>query len=277
MVFGLIGAYDKIEGASPKSELLGKVYGIRLEAYLNLISENPDYYNDALQASDAAIAEFSSPDDLGRHYQYRCQLLVEAGEVEQAIDYLFRSFGYGKSQSRDYEKIVGMIYKNKGKPAIFSLFHYTNVMRLMAKTGHEDTSRMHDALMSFHAFTEDVESGENTGHPWNLVLWNMSRCYAILGKVVKAEAYYKKAMAITQANPDNVTMYTFSVSMAADHLLYCIRNNLKSRTAAENDYIKASSTLHQHRLPKGIASAFPVLKGQLKESELERIAGNYLK
>ena len=275
-LFGMIGAYDNT-GSSPKSDLLGKVYGIRLEAYLNLLCENMDYYHEAVNASDAALSEFSFPEDLRRQYQYRCQLMVEAGKVEDAIDCLFKSFGESDTQLRDYKKLVEMVYKNQEKPAIFSLFHYTNVMRLMAESHHEDAGNIFEALTSFRAFSNDLENDKRNGHPWNLIVWNMYRWYAALGKTVKAEAYYKKAMKITQANPDNVTMYTFSVSMAAEHLLYCIRNNLKTRAAVENDYVRACTTLNRHDLPQKIASIFRVPEGSIKESDLEKVARHYLK
>ncbi len=208
---------------------------------------------------------------------YRCQLMVEAGEVAKAVENLYHSFGEDVNQSADYGKLVGMIYKNKNKPAIFSLFHYSNVMRLLVETKHPDAVTMYKALTNFPAFADDLKNGDRKGHPWNLVVWNLSCCCRAFGKEDVSEKLFKKAMAITQANPDNVTMFTFSVSMAADNLLYCIRNDGKSRTAAENVYAKTCTALHRNKLPEKIAEAFPVPDGKPDKAELEKVAGKYLK
>lgn len=273
-LFSLIGVYDNT-GTEAKSELLGKVYGVRLEAFLNLISEKPEYFSKALEASDAAIAEFSLPEDLRRQYQYRCQLMVEARMVEESIESLIRSFGEENNQSRDYCKLAGMIYKNRKRPAIFSLFHYSNVMNLLVDTKHPDAIKMYKALIAVPGFIDDLKNDERAGHPWNLVIWNMCRCCRSFGKVDMAEKLYKKAMAITQEDPDNITMYSFSVSMAAENLLYCIRNNTKAKSVAEHDYVKACAGLHKNKLPAGIAAAFP--EGRMDETTLKKVARKYLK
>lgn len=275
-LFGLIGAYDNT-GTSPRSELLGKLYGVRLEAFMNLLQESPELANEALQASDNAIAEFSSPDDLRRQYQYRCQLMVELLRPEDAISCLFMSFGEQAEGEESYKKLIGMIYKNPEKPSIFSLFHYTNVMKLLFKTNHKDAETMFNSLASFQSFADQIQKRTMKGHPWNLILWNLSYCYRETGKTSLADSLFRKAVEITQVDPENITMYSFSISMTADYLAYCITNNLKNRNVSERDFHKACENIRRHKLGESIERRFVPTTEKINVDQLKVISNNFLR
>ncbi len=272
-LFSLIGAYDGLD-AKPKSELLGKINGIRLQAYTNLLHENPMFLEDALAASDAALAEFTSPSDIARQYQYRCLLMIEAGKPQEALACLLQSCNISMDTPNALKMFINAAYWDAKHPNNFSLMHYTNVLRALAEVNDPCVPEVASALVQHPLFAGDLKSDAKTGHPWNLIFWNMSKYYRIIGQHEKAETMYKQALKLTKAHPEKATMYSFALSMTADWAVYCKSNDDKEATKAKRDFKNFCDKLRSGNLPASMTEWFCL---EEKEADLETVRNRYLK
>jgi len=73
------------------SDLLGALYGTRLQAHVFAGRRNPAHYAQARLDSDDAMATFVGSQDLDRQYLYRCHLETDAGELMAALGWLARA------------------------------------------------------------------------------------------------------------------------------------------------------------------------------------------
>jgi hypothetical protein len=275
-LFGLIGAYDGLD-TKPKSELLGKINGIRLQAYTNLLHEHPDVWEDALAASDAALAEFTSPSDVSRQYQYRCLLMVEAGKPQEALACLLQSCNISVDTPNALKMFVNAAYQNAKHPNSFSLMHYANVLRALAEVNDSRVPEMANALVQHPLFAEDLKSGEKAGHPWNLIFWNMSKYYRIIDQYKKAETLYKQALKLTKEHPEKATMYSFALSMTADWAVYCKERNAKEAGKAEREYQDVRERFLKMDIPMKMKEWFEGDPNGMNIKDLQNTANKYLK
>lgn len=275
-LFVMIGAYSGND-QEVKSELLGRANGIALEAYINLLHTNPELYSEALAASDAALAEFSENEDRTRQWLYRSQLMVEMEKIDEALEALMRAHGLDLHTSNVFRTYMDISYANRHLPNVFSLLHFSNVLRLALENAHPCAAEMMKAMMSYAPFAEDINGEEIQGHPWNLILWNVSRCYRATGQESRAEMLYKHAIKLTRMMPDNITMCSFAPSMSAENLLYYMRNHPASVKQAESEYRKICDSFHKNKLPAGIAKTFPLPGDKINVDMLLKVSANYLK
>ncbi len=75
------------------SEELGKVLGTKVQAYVQLVNQNPKLSTEALNTSDKAMRQFTRKDDLNRQYQYRSNLESALGHPKEAMEWLEKYFG----------------------------------------------------------------------------------------------------------------------------------------------------------------------------------------
>ena len=157
-LFAVIGAYDGTESSST-SELLGKAYGVKLEAYLNILHQHPELADEAKKISDDAIAEFSDAAGQQRQWLYRCQLMCELGEAEEAVECLLKSLGIAP-ESRDF---VGFINKAISGNTVdsFAIMHYTNVLRALILAKSDIVKDMADALLSSSGFETIIRQNQS--------------------------------------------------------------------------------------------------------------------
>lgn len=243
-LFSMIGT-DVGETATVRSDLLGKVYGVRLEAYINLLHDHPEYFDEALQTSDFALAEFTRDYDIRRQYEYRCLLFVTARKPDEALDSLLQAFGFEYSQDV-FAKMIDGIFVMGRKTDVFSLMHYTNVMLLMREKDDPRAKAMKDALMNCARFVNEAEnSPEDDDYPWNMILWNVGRYWRLEGNYKAANERISRALAITERHKSEKTMYSFAVCIAADQLNWELRTNGKNA----DGYLKQFNT-HFTRMTK---------------------------
>ena len=118
-------------------------------------------------------------------------------------------------------------------------------------------------------------------HPWNLVLWNWAKYIRAGGNQADYEKYYKKALDITCENKSNVTMMAFALSMAADNLLWCLKNNSKAAHEAACEFGGIIKLLKEANMPETMRKHFGLDTvrdgGGYSPALLEQIAGAYLK
>lgn len=267
-VFNMIGTYEDTE-IETSSELLGKVNGVKLEALINLIHQKPELFEEALNTSEAAMDEFVKPQDLQRQWQYRSMLMVEAGKPEEAISCLLKSVDLNPESDLAFEKFLNITLSTP-RVEVFSLFHYTNVMLLLFKKEHKLSEKMAGALFGNVKFNEALRDDALGGHPWNLILWNLSQVYRLKGHAKAEDAVYRKALSITKTNPDNLTMYSFALSMIANHLL----NDSSAMTKELKDYVAVYKRINVASTPESILAQFP---SGTSTDILKTIASAYLR
>ena len=202
-----------------QSELLGKVYGVKLEALINKMHGHPEVFDTALDLSDKALAEFSDPRDISRQYQWRCLLMVEKGNVDAAYKNLLMAVDTDKKEKSTAE-FVEYAYNLKNGTYDFLIWHYTNVMLLCSEKNDPRGAELAEALMTHPQFKRDIADQKKVGHPWNLIMWNLARYYRLKGNQTSYDDLYQRAVNITCMNKANVTMMTFALSMSADRLLW---------------------------------------------------------
>ncbi len=258
-LFGMIKTYNDTQQAV-RSELLGKVYGVRLEAMINLLHAQPQLLDEAAELSESAMREFDDPRDISRQYQWRCLLMCEAGRPDEAFEALMRAIDVADNAVPTLlEKLFGMRFG----AYVFPLWHYTNVMLCLIGHGDPRGEAMADALLAHPRFQADLSNGELRGHPWNLVLWNVARCRRGAGGQSEFKRFYRRAMELTCENRKNVTMSCFAISMSADRLLWCRRHRANDTADAQKELLTVCRELRRAGMTEEMIASFRV-------EELER-------
>ncbi|MDO4838913.1 MAG: hypothetical protein Q4B32_11065 [Clostridia bacterium] len=234
-LFGMIDSGSSAEDA-PKSELLGKAYGLLLETYLNLVGNQPALLEEALTVSDLAMQEFTAEQDLQRQKQNRSTLLLVAGKPAEALDWLLRVFDLSMESEDALDAFIACVYQQPEYPLQFPLWHYTDVMLALGEAGDPLGRKMFEALTHSEAFARDIKNTDadsaGDGYPRNLTLWNLSRYYRMTGAVKAADTYFVRARNITKKDPVKATLYSFSLSMEADTLKWRVqKGDAKSKQA----------------------------------------------
>ena len=273
-LFAMIGTYA--EGEKVRSELLGKVYGIQVEAYINLLHAHPEYAKVALQRSDAALSEFESANDLSRQYQWRCLLLNEMDQPREAFVWLMKA-----AQSESAAQFVEAMFALRPGSYDFLMWHYTNVMLKLQQQKDPLATEMAAALRKHPQYRADTTNSQKKGHPWNLVLWNLARYARGEGDQPTYTGLYRRAREITCEKKDNVTMFAYALSMTADHLLWCRANTPANTAEAGNQFRSVVQNLQRADLPDEMRSYFHLNEiggdAVVTDRLLNDIASKYLK
>ena len=230
-LFGVIKTYNGTEQPI-RSELLGKAYGVQVEAMINLLNKKPELFSEAEKVSEKAINEFSDHRDLSRQYQWRCLLLACSGKSEEALNWLLKS-SENIDNNHPVESFINEIYMMKPGTYDFLLWHYSNVMVLFKEQNDPRGDEMAKLLMSHPHFIEDLGDEKKRNHPWNLVLWNCGIYARMINDFSGYKKMYRRAVDITCCNRENVTMMTFAISMCAERLKWCKANDAKDAPNAE--------------------------------------------
>lgn len=278
-LFGMIKTYSGTE-QTVRSELLGKAYGVQLGAMINLIHHQPHLLPDAVRISDNALAEFIDSRDIRRQYQLRCLLFTEAEKPNDAFEALLQAVKLENSTA-PISLFPDTVYAMKEGSRDFLLWHYTNVMLLMEKHGDPRGREMAGKLMGDPRFIADVRSNDKGGHPWNLVLWNAARYARSAGNYSVYKNIYRRAMSITRENKNNLTMFTFALSMSADKLLWCQDHGMKDVVQSQAEFSQVCKELDKIGMTPSMHMAFhmdEIGTGEnISSSLLETIAHAYLK
>lgn len=253
--------FQKIEeqngsGAGFRSEILGKVLGIRLEALINLASRDSNCFEEALAVSDQALREFSKPEDLKRQWQYRAQLMASAGKPKDAFDCLLRSLNISDSEPDPYTALLSKAYANEQHADDYTLLHYTAVLLLFEKDKCQAAYFMGKALTIHPRFIKDLHDEKKTGHPWNRVLWHVAQYAKLIGDYTLSDYCYERALAVTREKPERLTMMTYAVSITAERLLHASDVSAERRAILERDWNKANQDLKRRQAPVEILQWF---------------------
>ncbi len=158
-----------------KADLLGRIYGTRLQAYIFAGHREEEYFSLAREDSERAIQAFTNPQDIDRQYLYRCHLETDAGKLLEALRFLGRAMHIPEAETDtlDVEACVdaiGAALCEAGQ----SPFHLRHFCRIWADAVQRDPrGRIARALAE--AWWRWVESkitpSDAYEHPWEVVDW----------------------------------------------------------------------------------------------------------
>lgn len=277
-LFQMIEASDR-QIVGMKSNTLAKVYGVKLEALINLLPQDPALYDEALETSDLELKEFTNEKDRRRALQARCMLFAAAGRTKKAQETLKQAL-----DGAPWEIAVADFFKDVHNIDYFALVRYAEVMVLLKEAADPGAKDLYDALMANSNFVgklNDRAQDSNEGYPWNLLLWYISRYQRLDDSLTSAKDKLERAIAISKRNPSAATVYSFAVSFAADRLLFAKRTVKADEKKALKEYVGVCRQLTDSPYAiQPILDAFNLTKGGKPaedEETLERVAKAYLK
>lgn len=276
-IFPMIDPTIKVE--EEKSESLGKIYGVRLQAYINLMHDHPEFYTEALVTSDLALKEFLKASDLERQYQARCSLFVTAGRADDALESLLKSFKI-ENESGACERFAERILNSNIKKNSFAVLHYTNVMLLMKQKDDPRAEQMKNALLRDQRFIRELEIlTDKDAHPWSQILWNIGRYWRLDGNSKKAaDERISQAIAMIVKHKTEATMYAFGVCIAADRLAWAMKHDSSDIKKWKREFNNIYNELMQMELPTTMRQRFELnMKEDVSADMLEKLAGRILK
>lgn len=238
------------------STSLGKAQGIHLQALINLVRRKPEYYEEAMQISEAAMKEFTLPQDKIRQWCYRSMLMIETDNAEGALQCMQEIAGLIPDENGSFETIVRYIYRKGELTDIYLLSYYLQVLVLLTEKEHPEAHPMEKALFSNSLFPDDLKNTNRDGFPWNIILWNVGK-YMRLKKNFKAsDTFYKLAMKASVKDRDLTTVCSFAVSISAEHCLHSAGRSEADRNNFTKQWQEANKLLNTNSLPKSIAEWF---------------------
>lgn len=241
-----------------RSSSLGKVEGIRLQAYINLLSRHPEYYPEALKASDKALAEFENNDDKIRQWCYRSLLMVEAKKPDDALQCMMEIAKVINPGANPFSVIIDYAYRKGKKADEYLLMYYTAVMAFLHECNHPKAKSMSKKLLDNELFKTDLKNPKKSGHPWNRVLWNIARYCRIRG-ITKSEAvFYRGAIAASQKNTECTTVVSYETAIAAEHLLHSADRAEADRKMFADQWKQSNNLLKAPSVPDSIKEWFGV-------------------
>ena len=279
-LFGRIKTYNGTT-QDIKSELLGKTYGVRVEAMINLLHNHPKLAQQALEESNKAVKEFTKPRDISRQNQWKCLLMITLNKPNEAYEALINSVDNDEGK----DPIDLILYNSLDTPKTgseFVLWHYTNVMNQLIKQGDPRGETMVGKLLSYSQIKDECFLSSRKDHPWQLILWNIACYYRMKNDYSSYKGLYRKAIKITQSNKENVTMMTFALSMSADRLLWCMNNKGTDKVeGAQIELKNLTSEVIKAGASEGMKNSFHMKEIEkikdMKMETLQCICDAYLK
>lgn len=253
--FGKIRDQAGIQGEI-RSDSLGKVEGIRLQAMINLVSRRPELFEEALAASDKALSEFDRPDDLIRQWGYRSKLMLEAGRPKEALDCILKIAELIDGEGQSFEKVMNHVYQSKDWANEYLLLNYTGVMVALVEAGDPAGTEMAGVMINHPRFNADLRNGEKGGYPWNVILWHIAQYLRIKQKISVADSTYRRAVVASVGNKNYTTVMSFAVAIAAEHLVHSGDRSDEARSELERQWEKANQKLNALGVPVSIREWF---------------------
>lgn len=276
-LFTSIAKFDKTI-TEIRSDSLAKIYGQQVLACLNSVRERPVLLDKGLSASKLSITEFG--DDEGavkRQYEYKCTLLCEAGKAQEAYETLKMAYSLSDSMVPEEvsDKILGYIWE-KGNKASYDLMHYTNVMLALLGANDDAGKVMWERLHVASGFGKLIKM---EGYPYNHVLMNIGRCYLLHNDVQQYARYMDAAYNISISNPDESTVVTFGISIAADIILNERNGKLKIKGNGIAKYNIAREMLLSKDVPQTIIDRFLLTRSidELSDEQITQLSNRFLK
>jgi hypothetical protein len=222
-----------IDTEEMKADILGKVYGTRLQARCFLSRKDPQQIQLARSDSDEAMKQFIESSDLSRQYQYRSQIECEAGKFQNALEWLGKSVGLQNEESKP-SKVMEKILEADQTPKEFGLMHFT---RLMAEAALQDQLSFAEDL--YHAWTnakvdDKVLTQYSKQHPYEIIFWKLGTYLMMTGSTNGAIKKYNEAIDICLENSKSFTLQSISLAIIAEEIFFLSKAGKKYSTDTKN-------------------------------------------
>ncbi len=238
-----------------RSSSLGKAQGIRLQALINLVRRRPEFFDEAVKLSNAAIKEFTKPEDKIRQLCYRSILMVEMDKADEALECMRKIARLIPEGNKDYASIMKYIYRKGELTDIYLLMYYTYVLVLLMEKSHPEATPMARALFT-DQFKADLKETERSGFPWNVILWNMGKRCRLKGSDKAADYYYQAAIKASTKNKEQITVVSFAVPISADQYIHSTNRTEEDRKKFEEQWQKANKLLNTDKTPDSFKEWF---------------------
>lgn len=211
------------------STLLGKIFGVRSQAYLKKSIENDTFLTLAEKDCELALNQFESHSDKARQYQTLAQIYRIREDFNSAEELLSKSLSLPADAS--YENIILEIYNQPNHLKLFSLMHYLNVLSQAFLKGENEfaTQRFNYLKRNF-----DLNDLEELNYPYNVVLSHFATCQIFNKEASSGMKKFEKAISLSLQDGEKVLMYISGLNQIATLLIALEKNNLLT----EKNYIK---------------------------------------
>lgn len=208
---GLFALADDLAQISSgmKSDLRGKVLGTRFQARIFRVRFNPQEVQLAREDFDSAVAEFAADPDKKRQYQYRAQLECEAGNFQESLAWLGKSFGLEWDWAP--ETVLTGISGGKAE-VVFGLMHYTRLMAAAALERHPLAGELYQAWVKQGKDQLDHQAV----HPYQVISWKLGTYLARQSNFKAALKRYDTALEICLQGSSRLALTSIGCAIALE-------------------------------------------------------------
>ncbi|MDR7074723.1 hypothetical protein [Fictibacillus barbaricus] len=266
----------KTGGGTINSILLGKVYGVRSQAYLRLSMEDVNYLTKAEQDCYKALKQFDAESDKTRQFQTLAQINSRKKMYLLAEKYIAESIQLPKQASS--EAIVKKILLLPLQQQSFIWMHYLAILAESMINGEVIFASERFELIKKSI---DIHMFDNNTYPNNIILFNYAICQIYIGEYNQGISNFEKAIKISFNNIENVLMINLGLSTIAKFLIVLNKNN-KLTDKTLNSYIKVVTTIlkridNNDEFPEGIKNRLSMWDSITKNKQLKSLDFNTLK
>ena len=273
---------------------LAKALAARMQVICFLLRQKPELYDDGVENSDEAIAEFVEYRDKKRQYLYRVQLETEAGNYDRAYEYLCRAVGTGDSLEEDRERVSGTegesgmtgsleadgdasgdkLPENNGnepaelsgdadpgevwalaeKESPFEVYAY---VRLMAESAESwgKAEEMYRAL-SGSEYIKTLLNKETLYHPDGVILWKYACYCAQKGMNNAAAGAYEKAETACFAQWPDLTLNVIGLAVYFEQMSFLLKKGSSAAKDLRKKMVKSWESIRKEKGGEMLERAF---------------------
>ena len=259
-----------------KSEYFGDALCMKIYAEMFLQRKYPEKYAQLCEESDLALKQYpDSEGELERHRQYRSHIELEAGNYEEALQWLMKAKMY-KNLSTEVVGIRDFLYSVDTTEYMmgcqYYLMYYVLIMAEASRTGDLIADTMYEVVCEYKEFLK--KSGIILGnkkkekfeeidirkaillasgisyHPLEIIHWKWASYYYYQKKYMKALPYYESAYKICFKYSNYDTMKITGLGVLAE--MICCLLEMGKTDLATGQYeilVKRTKELINKELP----------------------------
>ena len=208
---------DFISGAEKsKSVLLGKIYGVRSQAYMLMgaAGAGSEIFSAAQNDCIAAMKQFESEGDISRQYQTLAQIETLRESFEKSEGYLSQSVLVHEGMTT--EEIIKGINGQKKQLQAYSWMHFLSNLSVSFSKGDAD-----EASFKFRKVRKEIslEVFRDNLYPNNVIHEKYAVCQLYLGERSSAATNFSKAIEISFRNEKDILMQLAGIRIIAN--MFC--------------------------------------------------------
>ena len=282
-----------------KSEYFGDALCMKIYAGMFLQRKYPEKYEQLCEESELALKQYpNSQGELERHRQYRSHIELEAGNYEEALQWLMKAKTY-QNQSVNRMDIRDFLYEVDTTEYMIScqyyLMYYLLIMAEAGRCGNPLAKIMHEVVCEQKEFlkksgiileSEKEEKFEEIDirkavplasgisyHPLEIVHWKWASYYYYHKEYTKAVLYYESASKICFKYTNYDTMKITGLGILAEMICCLLEGEKINHAKAKYDILlERTKELIGKDLPDETKSVLL----QMKELEEEALVNDNL-